>query len=226
MIVSEIILWLNDPLRDYYAGVIMYDEYGKSSVLKTLFKIGKTDYSEQKLFNELKALMKDVPEPKREKPRESFQSFSKKKKPNVNRADLPERLKALDIKKSELVNEARYYKVLMTNLPRTPEYNEERRKFAQDIEWCFDKIDHIWKEINHFLDTGKMIAEKEQVNLSRQSKEEDFDFSSLTPLQLHKKLHSVRSMINRAKKENKPVHKYLKQAEAITNLLNHEQKAG
>jgi hypothetical protein len=226
MLVSEIILWLNNPLRDYYAGVMLYDEYGSSNVLKTLFKNGKTDYAAQKLYAELKKLVPDSPQAKKATPPEkesvSFSSFSKKKKPSVNRELLPERLKALDIKKSELVNEARYYKVSMSNLPRTAEFNEERRKFATDIEWCFDKIDHIWRELNHFLASGEMLPEKEQVSLSRQKKDDEPDFSNLTPLQLHKKLHSVRSMINRAKKENKPFYKYLRQVEAITNLLNHE----
>jgi hypothetical protein len=217
--ISEIITWVQNPNRDYYLGVMLYDEYGKSDILKNLFKNGKDSYTTKKLFEEVKKLSPVNVPIKKTAERPSFAVYSTKKKPSVSRELLPERLKALDIKKSELVNEARYYKVLMTNLPRSTEYNKERRLFAVDIEWCFDCVDAIWKEINYFLANGYELPISERVNLSRSKKSETPDFSELSELQLHKKLTSARSALYRAKKEKKSVRKYLLQIEELTKLL-------
>jgi len=155
--ISAIIDWLNDPRKSYKSGVILYDRYGKSEVLKKLFAGKESDFVFTKLYTELKRI--DAEQPKPEAAQQvivassEFKKYAQPKSPKINRELLPERLKMLDIRKGEFFNEASYLNAQKNKLPITPEYNEERRKKMERIEFLFDIIDGIWAELDHFQQT-------------------------------------------------------------------------
>jgi hypothetical protein len=230
MLISEIYHWLNTPNRDYWIGVMLYDEHGSSSLLKGLFKKGNNLYNQEKIYQELNKLSTGAPLPVKEKPQpvkkeyevsNDFAIQGKKKLPTIHRKDLPERLKELDIRKSTLHTQARYWKVLQDNLSEDEKHNHERANYAREIESNFNIIDHIWKEINHYMAKGEELPEAFRVNL-KEKKKSEHDFSGLSDLEMHKKLASARSMLSRAKHIKGETQKYVKLIEAITNHLNNE----
>jgi hypothetical protein len=222
--ISEIAIWLNNPNRDYTIGLILYDEFGTSDVLKKLFKRGLDSVTRERLYKELKAICppqenKSV-QAKKKADVSEFTTYSTKRKPTIERRLLPERLKQLDIQKSALVSQARYWKVLMDQLPEKEEFNAERAEYAADIEHNFNLIDAIWRELNHFTAKGEELPEAQRVQLNARKKKAEEDFSGLTPLQLHKKLASERAALSRAKRDGKPTNKHITRIESITNLIN------
>jgi hypothetical protein len=217
--ISEIALWLQNPVKNYSDGVALFKLYGKSQLLKGLFEKGEDLYTKEKLVKELQKLADQVP-PEKTK---IAKSLSINHLPKVIESHLSERLRMLNVRKAELINEARKYQSLMWQLPRIEKYNNERKRFAIDIERNFQLIDQIWKELDHYQATGKELPKEQQQNFEPAPREkEEEDFSHLKPEQQVRKLFALRAGLSRAKKEGKPTHRFIRQIEALTQLMNNE----
>jgi hypothetical protein len=225
--ISEIVLWVKNPKRTYEEGVRLYDKHGSLQVFKDLFLAGETDFSENKLYVELKKMadsFKGAEKPKVKTAEISgdYRVHSSAKHEKTGWEQLPERIKFLTIRKAEIFNEALANKHQIDFFPETDNYNEQRKILLKENERLFDIIDAIWIELDYFRDHNELMPEKDWLQITDRNipvaKTEE-DFKSLKPVELMKKEQSLMSSRSRAKKAGKDVSLYDIKLEQIRKLL-------
>ena len=92
MVKADITTWL-DSHRDYTEGAALYAKYGKSEVLKGLFKAGNNSFNRKKLLEEITKLANKQGKPKPgPKPQSTPKTHSKPQSP-IDASKLPDALK-------------------------------------------------------------------------------------------------------------------------------------
>jgi hypothetical protein len=172
---ADIRQWLDDPGRDYFVGVQLYEKYGQDVRLKVrVFPLGNFLNNRKTLEYELRkiweqrgsVLVEQFPAPspslvgpallQKVVPPAVFQYSSVRKEfPRIDFETIPDQLKVLVVDRIALnakANDARKKKFEATT-------DEERLKWnLLEIE---SRIENrlIWKELNHFQETGKVLGE-------------------------------------------------------------------
>lgn len=175
--------WLDNPTRDYYVGVKLYEKYGDDLRLKIrVFPSGPMisnqkilQYELQKVYDgSAKNVKNKAPESKpiqavaeekpadqtEEKPQtrvpipESTEGFLRKEFPKIQFGSLPNELKILVVDRIALYHAA--------NAAREAKFeaisDEERLKLNTEEIQSRIKNDEIWAELNHYQETGEILG--------------------------------------------------------------------
>jgi hypothetical protein len=219
---SEIIHWLNNPNRDYNAGVKLYAEIERPTFL-FLFQKQENQFTRSKLIDELKKYTSsfeiELPDVLNVK-QSLVRHFEPKKKIKViSREDLPEELQKLDIKKGQLYAEMSEYHKELRRTADGDQFNAARLELAKKIVYIDEVISLIWQQLDYFRDHGELMPNAPQIYFSLEQKAEGKeDYSKLTEAELIKKKLSAVQMRSRYKRQGK-IDK-MKEFEAIVDELN------
>jgi hypothetical protein len=210
---------------------MLFNQHGKSAVLKNIFAQGENDFSFTKLHQELKKISDAAPKPVL--PKEfivsaEFKKYSQPKLQRIDREQLPDRLKGLDIKKGELWAEAGFLNSKKNALPYDAKHNDERKELMARIEYLFDVIDAIWKELDYFQENKKELPPDQWVKLTEEKlqtpAEPENKFKDLSPVELIKKRASISASRSRWKLKPEKNAEQIKQADKeiaeIDKLIN------
>lgn len=165
--------WLEQ--KNYWEGVLIFNEYSNNRHLKRKFKQGPGNYNTPKLQQELehiasRELVKNNPKimsinssvfvpPKKKQGKRATTPFpeSKKKAP-IEFNKLPFRLQTRVLEKSDLFRKMDYLHKRLDLMPT----QEERLRAILDIVALDKGIKKIWKEIDYYNETGKFLDEEEK----------------------------------------------------------------
>jgi hypothetical protein len=205
MAIAHIEHWLKDNARDYQRGCELYDTYGNSSYLKSLFRQGDDEYNRDRLVEELKKIVKNSPhivpqapdrskksevKEKPEQPKDtnlssedSYVRFSEVRMPKIDTSKLPEDLQKMVIEKGSL------YKKCCSLHQQLPYMSKdsERMKAANEILDSFKIIDRIWRELDYF----------EKYGFRRPS--DGRDLAKLSYIQLINRRNTLRTYVSKRK---------------------------
>jgi len=219
---EEIKRWLDDPSRDYFQGVKLYERYGDDVRLKMrVFPAGPFLGNQRQLHYELEKIYKsrggtvaeapkpeekneEIPvihEPEAKEPEpgkvpvpfvETTEGYLKKEFPNINYETLPDPLKVLVVDRIALFNKAKHAREQMF----ASENDDERGKWSRIQAESLIANKLIWKELHHYNEKGKILGE--HPNFARMKELEKFQAMSREKL-FNKKKHFA-SSISKANK--------------------------
>lgn len=181
---EELKKWLDNPTRDYFVGVELYQKYGDDMRLKNrIFPNGPflgnqklLHYELQKIYN-LKQAVSSIsitkvsaqteaqevePETQESAPVEvlvpvveTTEGYLRKEFPKINYETLPDPLKVLVVDRIALFNKAKHARDEMF----AADNDEERGKWSriQAESMIANKL--IWKELHHYNETEKILGE-------------------------------------------------------------------
>jgi hypothetical protein len=164
MAIAKISIWLNDPRRDYTYGVLLYDQFGLSDLLKVLFKNGNSQYHQDRLFDELEKLNPNLEELTN---KSSFKIPELKDMPIPVKKygvtdevwdKLPEQIKDLYTTNSKLHRHAQ----LLFDQARIATNDQDRRLLGSDILKERNQLNANWKAIKDYHEQGKLREEIRQ----------------------------------------------------------------
>jgi hypothetical protein len=155
MAIACVTSWLENG-RPYDQGVILYQEYGKNFILKSLFATGYSNFNSQKLTEELRLINdQTIADPA---PSTLYvKSLKTEVFEKINHAALPEDLQKENILKGELYRQAGKLKKQLEFM-KSP---EARSTAIKAILANFEQIDKIWAKLDYFQQTGKKMREPE-----------------------------------------------------------------
>lgn len=139
--------WLSGN-KNYTVGCILYKKYGTDDALKTLFEKGRTDYTEKKLLEELKAIIEATNKPINQ-PTNHHDIFppSNNKTLNSLRDQWMPMFTEMNYKRHELD------KFLFQ---KTDAATRRRGKLAMEILKLEKQCMAIWAQRDHYLEFGKL----------------------------------------------------------------------
>ncbi len=215
---EEIKQWLDDPSRDYFQGVKLYERYGDDVRLKLrVFPMGPMLGNQRQLHYELDKIYtarfgavpgahkkvkpvqaaqaptrKDEPVKVPVPATETTEGYLRKEFPKINYETLPDPLKVLVVDRIALFNKAKHARDQMFSADN----NEDRGKWSRIQAESIIANKLIWKELNHFNETGKILGE--HPNFSRMKELEKLQ--AMSREQLFKKKKNFPSAISKANK--------------------------
>lgn len=145
--------WLNGK-RNFTIGCILYNRYGQDEALKELFEKGKTDYTEKKLLEELKA----IAEPSAISNQQS--AISNRHEPfpiSSNKI-----LSSLRDKWMPLYTEMNYKRHELDKFlfQKTDAATRRRGKLAMEILSLEKRCMQIWAQRDHYIEFGKLPTQQ------------------------------------------------------------------
>jgi len=174
MAIAKITLWLNDPRRDYNYGLLLYDQYGKSSLLKVLFKNGNSTYHQDRLFSALEDLNPTL---------EELTNASSFRIPTVQEMPVPakrygvsndvwEKLPQAVQELYALSSKLHRHSQLLFDQARIASSDEERGKLGRQILLERKQLNESWTTIKDYHAKGVLqekIVEQEETNVNELS---------------------------------------------------------
>lgn len=182
--------WLNSE-RDYNAGALCYATYGSNINLKRVFSRPKSDYSYNRMVDELKAIAgsKDAVQPQTNiNTSDEFVKHTVSKLPQINYANLPPELDALVVKKGMLYKQASWTHAQLNKIDN----DHERFESAKIIVNNFKVIDEIWHQLDYWQKNKELMPGKKTV---------DIDLDIATEKELIHLRANVRAHISKLKKK-------------------------
>jgi len=213
---EDLRLWLENPSRDYFVGVKLYDKYGDDIRLKLrVFPAGPFINNIKTLQYELEKIYKAkmpaattvvhpketkpkeekpvyIPRPAIQKPENPEEGYLRKEFPKLDFANLPDDLKILVID-----SRTSYHKAQDARDKKfVAETDEERLKWnITEIEARMENT-LCWKELNHFQLTGKILGKHPRFARMKELQK----LQSLNREELFKKKKNFPPSISKAKK--------------------------
>ena len=161
MAIAKISNWLNDLRRDYNLGVLLYEHYGKSVLLKTFFKNGNSQYHQDRLYaslEELNGILEDVTNTSSFKFPKLEEIAVPIKRYGVTDEvwnKLPDQIKDLYTLNSKLHRHSQ----MLFDQARIAKTDEERIDYGMQILSERKKLNSNWEAIKDYFAQGK-IKEK------------------------------------------------------------------
>lgn len=146
--------WLSGK-RNYTVGAILYKRYGQDEALKELFEKGKTDYTEKKLLEELKAIAQPTNKPINQLTQLNSQheSFPKSSDKVIN---------SLRDQWIPLYTEMNYKRHELDKFlfQKTDAATRRRGKLAMEILSLEKQCMKIWAQRDHYIEFGKLPTQQ------------------------------------------------------------------
>lgn len=212
--------WLDNPTRDYFVGVELYQKYGDDMRLKIrVFPNGPflgnqklLHYELQKIYNLKQAIasivvtkvsvqkdqeaetktQESTPEEVPVPVVETTEGYLRKEFPKINYETLPDPLKVLVVDRIALFNKAKHAREQMF----AADNDDDRGKWSriQAESMIANKL--IWKELHHYNETRKILGE--HPNFARMKEMEKIQ--AMSREQLFNKKKNFESARSKAKK--------------------------
>lgn len=198
--------WLKNPNREYDYGTLLYDQYGKSSLLKALFKNGNSPYHSDRLVESLEELNPLLQEeksapfkiPKLEEITVPVKRYSVTDE--VWNA-LPESIKDLYTLNSKLHSHSQ----LLFNQVRISRSDDHRLALGLDILKERSQLNDNWKTIKDYHQKGFLkeeIKEKEEKTVQEMTIKDMVAKMINIPTYLCKHKKKLAKMIDGSKKNS------------------------
>lgn len=209
--IKEIRRWLSGK-RNYEAGRLLYEKYGRNHNLKRIFTRGPNNFNTPKLLQELQMILNRAISREAEAADKKViaigQKLSNKKneqapgslpkssdfiktgpgpKKPIRIDQLPPRLRELAVKKGDLYREVAYLHSQLLHLDEV-----KRKEACRRIIENGDKIRAIWEELDYYHDHGKekpIEAAGKKIELPE------------NPVTLHQQLLNLRSRLSKARRD-------------------------
>lgn len=158
MAIAKITIWLKDLRRDYNYGLLLYDQFGTSELLKVFFKHGNSNYHQDRLYNALEELNPTLEEltNKSEFKIPSLQEMPVPVKkygvPDDQWDKLPDSIKDLYVMSSKLHRHSQ----LLFDQARIATSDEARAELGVQILNERSKLNSNWKDIKDYHEQGKL----------------------------------------------------------------------
>jgi len=174
MAIAKISTWLKDPRRDYTYGVLLYDHYGSSNLLKALFKNGNSQYHQDRLLDELEKLNLTIEELTNQS---SFKIPELKDLPVPAKRygvtdevwnKLPDQIKDLYTNNSKLHRHSQ----LLFDQARIANSDQDRKALGSQILSERNELNENWKAIKDYHEQGKLreeIKQKGEISIEEMS---------------------------------------------------------
>lgn len=181
MAIAKISVWLNDVRRDYQYGVLLYNQFGKSEILKILFKNGDSSYHQDRLHTALEELNPTLEELSN---KSSFsiptlQELPTPSKrygvPDSNWEKLPEPIKDLYVHNSKLHRHSQ----LLFEEARKASSDEQRLSYCLPMLVERKELNENWKSIKDFHEKGLI---QEEVQKKQEVEMQDLNIADLIKL--------------------------------------------
>lgn len=204
MAIAKITIWLKDPHRDYNYGILLYDQFGTSDLLKVLFKNGNSSYHEERLFNALEELNPTLQELTNKSAfrlptLEEMPVLKKYGVPDDVWAKLPDPIKDLYANNSKLHRHSQ----MLFDMARRSETDQERASLGSQILNERSTLNSNWKAIKDYHDQGivkEKLVEEKQVSVKELSVFELAKLYVNIPSYLSKDRKSIKTMPDGSKK--------------------------
>jgi replicative DNA helicase len=185
----------NQPFAD---GVEFYSKHGTNTTLKRLFASGENSFTRNKLEDEIYSL------------RHIFIPIAKptnRAKTKIDRSKLPPHLQAEYDKLQGLIGRMSYLHAQLEVVPM----DEQRFSLAEEIMDAASERRAIFKNIDHFVETGKELV---QVVIEKPKTQE----KELVVLQLQDELRRLRVQRSKLKTNKKRIEDYNSVIARITEI--------
>lgn len=214
---ANITAWLNSE-KNYQAGVLLYNQYGSSTLLKSLFACGSGAYHVNKLSEALEELNTTLQEsrqvipvfipPVDEMPRQNkILSFT-----DTEWDKAPEAIKDLKAQ----TNQIRSHAELLFHQIRVTGTADQRLAMALEMLADRDKLNEKWAVIKDFMATGQMKAEV--------IAEAEKGIEEMTMPELNAILKNYPTYISKAKKAANALPDGHKKNKALARITDYETK--
>lgn len=163
MAIAPILQWLSDPNRSFHHGKLLYEQYGKDIVCKTIISSGHqgSNYHFNYLEAALKAIANTSPETAKETSIPELHTFQKVAKEgsgvsNQEYSKLPAEIKDIRTEAQNHFNRAKW---LFARIPIT-DSRIDRLNMALKLLNDFDDNRTLMGKVQQFLDKGTVDPEK------------------------------------------------------------------
>jgi hypothetical protein len=216
MAIAKITTWLNDPRRDYNYGLLLYDQYGTSSLLKTLFKNGNSSYHQDRLFSALEELNPTLEELTNQS---SFRIPTVQEMPvpakkygvsNDVWEKLPQEVQDLYALSSRLHRHSQ----LLFDQARIASSDEERGKLGRQILLERKQLNETWTTIKDYHAQGVL---KEKIR-----EQEETPVNELSIHELTKQLKNIPTYLSKDRKKVLPMPDGPKKNKVLLRIQTYE----
>ncbi|MBB2149167.1 hypothetical protein [Pedobacter gandavensis] len=218
MAIAKISIWLNDVRRDYQYGVLLYNQFGKSELLKVLFNNGDSSYHQDRLhaaLEELNPMLEELTNQSSFKIPTLHQMPSPSKSYGVPQQawdKFPEPIKDLYGQSSKLHRHSQ----LLFDQARIAKSDEERLSYALPMLLERKDLNGNWKAIKDFHEKGKIqekIIEQEKASV------QDLSIAELT-----RQMKNIPSYLSKDKKRVIDMPAGPKKNKVMLRIQEHEVK--
>jgi hypothetical protein len=214
MAIASITNWLNSKEKNYHNGRLLYEQYGESKTLLTLFNTGSTNFHFKKLLAALEDLNKLANlEPKQITIPNVIAPIKEiGGKYGVDFESAPEAIQEIIKNKNDHYARARKLHESIRIMDNQEHRLEAGLQLLKHMEYVYD----AWSAINEWKDNGRIRElEKEQTEIA---------VSELTTAQLYKELANLAPNISKDKTKLKTIKEPKKQAEVANRLQDREHR--
>jgi len=214
MAIASITNWLNSKEKNYHNGRLLYEQYGESKTLQTLFKTGSTNFHFKKLLLALEDLNKLANlEPKQITIPDVIATTKEiGGKYGVDYESAPEAIQEIIKNKNDHYARARKLHESIRIMDNQEHRLEAGLQLIKHMEYVYD----AWSAINEWKDNGRIRELEKEVT--------ETDVSELTTSQLYKELNNLKPNISKDRTKLKNLTEPKKQADVAKRLQDREYR--